>query len=219
MQSNQRTKKLAVLAMLAALAMVAVMVCRIPVVLFLKYEPKDVIIALGGFLYGPLSAVAISVVTAFVEMFTISDTGFWGLVMNILSSCAFAGTASVIYQRRRTLGGAAVALFAGVAATTAIMLLWNYLITPIYMEVPRSEIVKLLIPAFLPFNLLKGTLNAGLLMILYQPVVTALRRAGLLAKSAVARRGGWRTYVGVCAIALVVVGGSVLAVLAMRGVI
>ena len=219
MQTKNRTKQLAVLAMLSALAYVAVVVCRIPVVLFLKYEPKDVIITLGGFLYGPLSAVAISVVTAFVEMFTISDTGIWGLLMNILSSCAFAGAASLIYHRRRTLVGAAIALLAGVVATTSVMLLWNYLITPIYMKVPRETVAQLLIPAFLPFNLLKGTLNAALLMLLYQPVVTALRRARLVPPSSTKKSGVVRTYVSVAVIALVVVGGCVLAVLAMRGVI
>ena len=219
MQQILRTKKMAVLAMLSALAFVAVVVCRIPVVLFLKYEPKDVIITLGGFLYGPLAAVAISVVTALVEFFTISDTGIWGFFMNVLSSCAFAVVASVIYHRRRTLLGAAIALLAGVVATTSVMLLWNYLVTPIYMGVPRGEVVKLLIPAFLPFNLLKGTLNAGLLMLLYQPVVTALRRARLVEQTGTPKRGRWRTYLGVCAVALVVVGGCVLAVLAMRGII
>ena len=59
---NERTKKLTTLAMLCALAYVAVAVFRIPVVLFLKYDPKDVIIAIGGFIYGPLPAFVISLV-------------------------------------------------------------------------------------------------------------------------------------------------------------
>ena len=37
------------------------------------------------------------------------------------------------------------------------MLLWNYLITPIYMGMDREEIVvPMLIPVFLPFNLVKA---------------------------------------------------------------
>ena len=54
------TKKIAVLAMLTALAFVAVALLRVPVFIFLKYEPKDVVIVLGGFLYGPLAAAVIS---------------------------------------------------------------------------------------------------------------------------------------------------------------
>lgn len=89
---HEKMKKLTVLAMLSAIAYVAVALLRFPVVLFLSYEPKDVIIAIGGFLYGPLAALGISLVVSFIEMLTISSTGWIGFVMNFLSSAAFAGT-------------------------------------------------------------------------------------------------------------------------------
>ena len=62
----------------------------------LSYEPKDVVIAIGGFLYGPLAALGISLVVSFIEMLTISSTGWIGFVMNFLSSAAFAGTAALL---------------------------------------------------------------------------------------------------------------------------
>ena len=83
------TKKLTTVAMLCALAYIVMFVARIPVVLFLKYDPKDVVIVIGGFLFGPLTSFAISAVVSLVEMITVSDTGLWGLLMNILSSCSF----------------------------------------------------------------------------------------------------------------------------------
>ena len=60
------------------------------------------------------------------------------------------------------------------------MMLLNYLIAPIYMGYPREAIVELLLPAFLPFNLIKGGLNAAITMLLYKPVVTTLRRSNLI---------------------------------------
>ena len=92
---HEKMKKLTVLAMLSAIAYVAVALLRFPVVLFLSYEPKDVVIAIGGFLYGPLAALGISLVVSFIEMLTISSTGWIGFVMNFLSSAAFAGTAAL----------------------------------------------------------------------------------------------------------------------------
>jgi len=83
---NDRTKRLTSLALLSAMAYIAVFLVRIPVVSFLKYEPKDVIITVGGFLFGPLSAFIISLVTALLEMVTISETGIIGCIMNLLSS-------------------------------------------------------------------------------------------------------------------------------------
>ena len=113
-------------------------------------------------------------------MLTVSDTGPIGLVMNIISSCSFACTAAVIYKNNRKLSGAVTGLIAGCILMTAVMLLWNYLITPLYMEYPREAVVKLLFPAFLPFNLLKGGLNTAITLLLYKPVVTALRRTKLV---------------------------------------
>ena len=51
---NNNTKKITTTAMLAAIAYVVVVVVvgRIPVVLFLKYDPKDIIITLGGLIWG-----------------------------------------------------------------------------------------------------------------------------------------------------------------------
>lgn len=180
---NNKTKKLSTLAMLSAISYLVMIVGRIPVILFLKYDPKDVIITIGGFIFGPLSSFIISILVSFVEMVTISDTGFIGLVMNIISTCAFACTAAYIYKKSKTLKGAIIGLLTGCISMTAIMLLWNYLITPIYLGYPREAVAKMLIPAFLPFNLLKGGLNAAITMLFYKPLVTVLRKSNLIPES------------------------------------
>ena len=86
-------KKLVLLAMLAAVAYIIVALVRIPVVLFLKYEPKDVVITIGGFLLGPMASFIISAVVSLIEMVTVSETGPIGCLMNLLSTCSFACTA------------------------------------------------------------------------------------------------------------------------------
>ncbi|MDD4570680.1 MAG: ECF transporter S component [Tepidanaerobacteraceae bacterium] len=180
---KNKTNQLITLAMLSAIAYIVMAVGRIPIVLFLKYDPKDVIITIGGFIYGPISAFIISVVVSFVEMFTVSDTGVIGFIMNIISTCAFACTAAYIYKKNRTLKSAIIGLITGCIFMTSVMLLWNYLITPLYLGYPREAVVKLLLPAFLPFNLLKGSLNTAITMLLYKPLVTTLRKSSLIPES------------------------------------
>lgn len=181
---HEQAKKLTVLAMLCAVAFVMVALVRIPVVLFLKYEPKDVIIAFGGFLYGPLAALIVSAVVSLLEMLTISTTGWIGMIMNLLSSAAFACSAALIYRKRHTLSGAVIGLLVGSAMMTAIMLLWNYALTPLYMVgKTRAEVTAMLVPYFLPFNLLKSGLNSAITILLYRPLVQGLRRANLFPKS------------------------------------
>ena len=94
--TEQKTKRLTMIGMLCAIAFAVMVVGRIPIVLFLKYDPKDVVITIGGFIFGPLAAFTVSAIVSVIEMVTVSDTGFIGCVMNILSSCSFACTAAVI---------------------------------------------------------------------------------------------------------------------------
>ena len=54
---DNNTKKITTTAMLSAIAYVVVVVGRIPVVLFLKYDPKDIIITLGGLIWGPMTSL------------------------------------------------------------------------------------------------------------------------------------------------------------------
>ena len=184
-----RVKKMVLIAMLAALSYIAVLAVRIPVVLFLSYEPKDVVITIGGFLLGPMASFVTSLVVALIEMFSISETGIIGCVMNFLSSCSFACVAAWIYKKHHSLNGAVMGLAAGSVAMIAIMLLWNYLITPLYMTgTTRSDIAAMLIPVFLPFNALKAGFNSALTLLLYKPLVTVLRRIGLAENKPTAQR-------------------------------
>ena len=63
------------------------------------------------------------------------------------------------------------------------MLLWNYIVTPIYFGMPREAVVSILIPGILPFNLLKCGLNTGLTLFLYKPIVGVFRRTSLVEHS------------------------------------
>ena len=183
-QTNlQRIKNLIMIAIFSAIAylvMVLIRISIVPAAPFLKYDPKDVVIAIGGFLFGPLSALLMSVIVAFIEMITVSTTGPIGLLMNILSSGALTCTAAIIYKYKRNIAGAVVGLILGVIMAADTMLLWNYLITPIYMSTPREVIAKMLIPIFLPFNLLKGTLNIGIVLVVYKPLSKILRKLDMM---------------------------------------
>ena len=218
-QSHDHVKKLVTLAMLSAIAYLVMFMFRIPIVLFLKYDPKDTIIAIAGFLYGPLSAVCVSAVVSAVEMFTTSETGWIGFVMNMLSTCSFVCPAAFLYSRKRTIRRAAVGLGLGVVLVTIAMALWNYIMTPIYLGYPREAVAELLVPVFIPFNLLKAGLNTALTLLLYKPVNTALRRARLLPPAPESGAAGKRTSLGVTIAALVLLASCVLLVLVFMKII
>lgn len=202
--------------MLCALTYVVMAVGRIPVVLFLKYDPSDVIVTLGGFIWGPITSCIISFIVATIELFTVSDTGIIGWIMNIVQTLSFACVAAVIYKKKHTLSGAVIGLVSGWLVSTAVMMLWNYLITPIYMGYPREAVVELLLPAFLPFNLLKGGLNASITFLLYKPVITVLRKTGFVPAPEKKEK---RKNPGILILAFLILVTCVLIILSMRGII
>ena len=217
---SERLKKLTTLAILSAMAYIVMVFIKIPVVLFLKYEPKDVIIAIGGFLYGPLSAFAMSIVIALVEMVTVSETGIYGAIMNALSSITFACTAALIYKKWRKLPGAATGLVCGIIITVPVMLLWNYLIVPLYTSyISREDVVPMLASVFLPFNLLKYGLSAAITMLLYKPVRIALSKSNMLPASPSQSSGSGKINIGVILISAFIIITCVLLILSWRGII
>ena len=211
---DAKTKKLVTYAMLSALAYLMMMFIRIPVVMFLKYEPNDVIITIAGFLFGPVASFVISLLVGLVEMVTVSDTGPIGMLMNVISSCSFCCIAAIVYKKKHTLQGAVTGLITGSVCMVAIMLLWNYLITPIYMGYPREAVAAMLLPVFLPFNLIKAALNAGITLLLYKPVVGMLRRTGFVESSS---SGKAQRNFGMIAGSVFVIATAIVGILVLSG--
>ena len=75
----------------------------------------------------------------------------------------------------------------------------------------------MLLPVFLPFNLIKGGINGVLILLLYKPLVTALRRAHVLETP----EGETQTKVhaGVILVSLALLSTLILGALALAGVI
>lgn len=212
------TRKLTTLAMLSAMAFALAAFVRVPIVLFLRYDPKDVIIAIAGLIYGPIAAFVVTLVVSITQMFTISQTGPIGLMMNIIASTAFCCTAAVIYKKNRTLKGAVIGLAVASIFATAVMMMWNYIITPVFMNVPREQVVALMIPAFLPFNLISNILNAALTLLLYKPVRAALQASRMMPKVENEGKAG-KFSVGIAVSALFLIATCVLWVLILQGII
>lgn len=152
---------------------------------YLKYDPKDIVLVICGFIFGPVWCFVVTTVVAVAEWAVdyfvhTTNTGETGLVMNIISSVAFACTASIYYKKNRTLTGAIAGLFLGTVLMTIAMLAWNYILTPHFLGLPREEIAAELIPIYLPFNILKAFLNTAITLLIYKPIARLLQILGVI---------------------------------------
>lgn len=175
------TEKMTGIAIFAALAFVVSLVVRFPVQ-FLTFDAKDAVITIASFVYGPIAGVIISFIAALVEMISISTTGWYGFLMNFASSAVFSLTASMIYTKKRNLNGALIGLYSAIAATVGVMLILNIFITPLYFGMPVAApmVMQMLPTLLLPFNFAKALMNSAIVMLLYKPLVTALKRLNIV---------------------------------------
>ena len=217
-------RTIASVAMFCAIAYVVMLLSKlIPISVsgFLSPDFKDMVVVIAGFILGPLASLFISVFVSVLEMLTWSTTGPIGMLMNILSTCAFALPATIVYKHRHKFSNAVLGLVFGVVMMTVMMLIWNYLVTPLYMGVSREVVTGMLVPVFLPFNLLKGCINAALTILLYKPVINALRAARLIPSHE--KTGGeiktGKRQLGVVILSLLILVACVLLLLILSGII
>ena len=174
-------RKMVITAMLAALAYVAMFFIRIPLIPaapFLEYDPKDVLLVITGFLIGPIQGLVSIILVCLLEMVTVSKSGPIGLLMNVIASIFFVLPATLIYRKWKNILGAVVGLIS--ICMTGAMVLWNLLITPMYMGVPREAVKAMLPTVFIPFNLIKAGINMAITLIVYKPVSKLLHVSGAL---------------------------------------
>ena len=191
--TSKKTKTIAIIGLFTALSFVVSIVLPIKVS-FLTLDFKDAISTICGMFFGPAAGLVCAFTVPFIEV-TYSETGFYGLVMNIISSATLVGISSAIYKYKKTISGAIIGLVTAAAATMGIMTLANILITPFYLElkmgmdleVARATVKTLLPTTIIPFNIVKSILNASIAMLLYKPISRMLKKIGLTSsKKAVA---------------------------------
>ena len=205
--SKLDTKKLVGMAMFVALAFVTSLATSWIKIAFLTIDIKDAVLTIGAFIYGPLSAIPMCIATALVSsIITGFETGIYGLIMDFASSIIFTLIASSVYKYRRTMNGAVIGLFLAVIVYTSAMVPLNLWITPLYTGQPTSAVVGLLKPLLVPFNFAKSVLNAAVVLLLYKPIITALRAAKLV------RFGSKNAKIGKTTVIVLIIAAVTLAV-------
>jgi len=143
------------------------------------YEPADVPILIGAFMYGPLSGFIITVIVSFIQAVALDVAGGWvGFVMHVIATGTLVLVAGAIYKRVHSFKGAVIALIAGSLSMTVIMIPANLFFTVKFYGVPYDAVLKMLMPAIIPFNLIKSFANSIIVMLIYKPVSRVLRCIG-----------------------------------------
>lgn len=172
---NQMVK----MGVLCALSIVLLLLIKFPIIPsapFLEYEPADVPILIGTFMYGPWAGLVITAIVATIQALTVSASSGWvGWVMHIIATGTLVLVSGFIYGKMRTRKGAIIALLAGSLSMTLIMIPNNLFFTVKFFGVPYDVVKGMLIPAIIPFNLIKSLTNSLIVVLVYKSLSRVLR--------------------------------------------
>ncbi len=166
-----KSVKITSISILVALSVIAGYFIHFPILPqapFLLYDPGSVFLLIGSFKLGPKTGIVMCFITAILFALITGQGGPYGALMNFLATGTLVFVSSQIYFLHHNKKGAILGIILGTLAMTLAMIPANLVITPIYLGVNREIVVKMLIPAIIPFNLLKGIISGFLTFILYK---------------------------------------------------
>lgn len=139
----------------------------------------DIPILLGGMVFGPLAGMSILLVVSLVQAFFLGGDGWYGFVMHMVASGVLVLVASLFYRFKKRFAFAAVGMLLGTIGMALVMIPMNLVLTPLYMgdvSVSREVVLSMLLPAIIPFNLLKAGINCVVTAILFRALFPFFRR-------------------------------------------
>ncbi len=177
---NTKVIKTAIMAMLTAISIVSLYVIRLPLIPaapFLEYDAADIPVLIGAMLLGPVSGIITLLAVCLIQALTVSAASGWiGFLMHFIASTVFVLVASLIYKRKQTTVSLIIGLISGALAMTAVMIPLNLVFTGIFLGAGTQTVVQMLIPAIIPFNLIKAGINAAVTFAVFTPIKSILKR-------------------------------------------
>lgn len=163
---------------------------------FLEFKFAELPILIGSFTLGPVSGAVIVAVGLLIKLvFKGTTTMFVGDLSDLLTSCAFAIVAGIIYKNKRTFKGALLAMLAGTCAEVAVALIANrFILIPFFAEFYGWEAIigmtQSLFPdctretfynyylwvSVLPFNLLRCAVAVLVTLPVYKRISVLINR-------------------------------------------
>jgi riboflavin transporter FmnP len=160
---------------------------------WLKFDVSDVPALLGTFAIGPLAGAIIELLKNILHIVLKgTTTGAVGELANFFLGAAFVVPAGWVYMRNKTKKGAVIGLIIGIIGLMVLGSIANYYIfIPAFAKImPLEQIFKVasmankyivdtktyILYAVIPFNLVKGVIEALITFLLYKRLSNLLHK-------------------------------------------
>ncbi len=179
-----QTRTLTGMAMMAALSIIFLLVIPkfpiFPAAPYLVYDMADVPIIMSAFLFGPGAGLLVLAVVSLIQGLLLSPDGLIGALMHFLASGVLVVVAYYVAAKIGNTKGMIIGLLCGTIGMAAMMVPLNLIITVHVYGQPQEVVMAALVPAIIPFNLLKAALNSAIFFVCYKLIRVA--KPGLFEK-------------------------------------
>lgn len=187
-KSKLSTQVLARIAIMGAISTVLILILEIPIFgSVYKLDFSAVPVLLASFAMGPVPGVLTLLIKDLIHLIIkgISTTAGIGNLADFIMGSAFLLPAAIIYKKNKSRKSALIGMLIGTVTMAIVALFVNGLILfPFYMKafhmdisaissmmgVTSASMIKLLLVATLPFNLLKGVIISVITYFIYKPL-------------------------------------------------
>ncbi|MEH7176719.1 ECF transporter S component [Neobacillus vireti] len=173
MTKRMSVKAIVAIGMLSSIAYL-LMLINFPLPLFpnfLLIDFSDIPALIAALIFGPAAGILVSFFKNALNYFaTGSATGIpVGHIANFLAAILFVLPTYYVYNKMKTRKGMTLALIVGTVSMAVMMSILNYVfILPAYTSLLKfPDMRNLVVPAILPFNILKGVIMSSIFMLLF----------------------------------------------------
>jgi riboflavin transporter len=162
-----KTIKLVMIGMLSSMSLALMWVGFpiIPIAPYLKYEPSDIPLMIASMMYGPLTGLIALVIKNSLYFF-VHGGNIFGIFMNFCASGTFLLMMSLFYKKTNIFVSAGI----GTIAMALITIPLNVIIVPLEFGMDVKKVWAMILPVYIPFNLVKGSLNTILFILVWSQI-------------------------------------------------
>lgn len=170
--NNRSSKQSVAIVLLILMSMVLsfVEIPIIPTAQWLKYDMSGVMSLIAAILYGPWVGIGVAVASWIPHLINNPIGSF----MNIVATVALIVVVSEMYRRKPCFSRAVSGCICGTVVACVVAVCLNFVVTPAYMDASYEDIVALVLPALLPFNVFKALINSVIAVASYRRLSSLL---------------------------------------------
>jgi riboflavin transporter FmnP len=154
------TKKLVLTSLFIALALslsLSIYFPILPQAPYLLYDPGDIPLLILSLFMGISEGILATLIVSILMALITGQGGPIGAIMHFIATGTLITVASFSYRKFKKLE---ISLLLGTVSMAVIMSIANLIFTPIYLGVSVKQVLPLIIPVIIPFNLIKAGINS-----------------------------------------------------------